>query len=186
MTARTAKRLQLPSPKQGGPPTPTPTQHGAPGSDTGAALEVVQDDVAPAGRRPSPGPVRARSARCTTDAEGRPLDGAHAYVLHFDAGRTPPVRGFWSLTMMNDRQLFVDNPLDRYAIGDRSGMTTNPDGSLDTHIQYDSPGPGRENNWLPAPEGRFNVFLRLYWPEQSALTGAWAPPPLIRRDADVS
>ncbi|MFS4103248.1 DUF1254 domain-containing protein [Streptomyces sp. PD-S100-1] len=122
----------------------------------------------------------------TTDADGRPLDGAHAYVLHFDAGRTPPVRGFWSLTMMNDRQLFVDNPLDRYAIGDRSGMTTNPDGSLDIHIQHDNPGPERENNWLPAPEGSFNVFLRLYWPEQSALTGAWTPPPLLRRDADVS
>ncbi|MFC9259191.1 DUF1254 domain-containing protein [Streptomyces hydrogenans] len=116
----------------------------------------------------------------TTDADGRPLDGAHTYVLHFDAGRTPPVDGFWSLTMMNERQLFADNPLDRYAIGDRSGMRTGPDGSLDIYVQHDSPGPDRESNWLPAPAGSFNVFLRLYWPEESALTGAWTPPALRR------
>lgn len=116
----------------------------------------------------------------TTDADGQPLDGAHDYVLHFDAGNTPPVRGFWSLTMMNDQQLFVDNPLDRYAIGDRSGLHTNPDGSLNIHIQHDNPGPDRESNWLPAPEGSFNIFLRLYWPGEPALTGAWTPPPVQR------
>ncbi|MGW8357632.1 DUF1254 domain-containing protein [Streptomyces wedmorensis] len=118
----------------------------------------------------------------TTDAEGRPLDGAHTYVLHFEAGKTPPVDGFWSLTMMNERQLFADNPLNRYAIGDRSGMRTNPDGSLDIHVQHDTPGPERESNWLPAPAGSFNVFLRLYWPEAPALTGDWTPPALRRTD----
>src|SRR5690606_27884581 len=35
-------------------------------------------------------------------------------------------------------------------------------------------------NWLPAPEGSFNVFLRLYWPDEAALGGAWNPPPLRR------
>ncbi|MFG2606900.1 DUF1254 domain-containing protein [Streptomyces sp. NPDC048514] len=118
----------------------------------------------------------------TTDADGRPLDGTHHYVLHFDAGQTPPAKGFWSLTMMNDDQLFVDNPLDRYAIGDRSGMQLNPDGSLDIYIQPDSPGSDHESNWLPAPSDSFNVFLRLYWPDEKALTGAWTPPPLHRTD----
>ncbi|MFF8486869.1 DUF1254 domain-containing protein [Streptomyces antibioticus] len=118
----------------------------------------------------------------TTDADGRPLDGAHAYVLHFDAGRTPPVDGFWSLTMMNEHQFFADNPLNRYAIGDRSGMRTNPDGSLDIYVQHDNPGPDRESNWLPAPAGCFNVFLRLYWPREPALTGEWTPPVLQRAD----
>src|SRR5690606_22994 len=124
--------------------------------------------------------VDALYPHATNDADGRPLDGAHRYVLHFDADRTPPVRGFWSLTMMNDRQLFADNRLDRYAIGDRSGMRTNPDGSLDIYVQHDNPGPDREDNWLPAPEGSFNVFLRLYWPDEAALGGAWTPPPLRR------
>ncbi|MBB4986851.1 DUF1254 domain-containing protein [Streptomyces nymphaeiformis] len=116
----------------------------------------------------------------TTDADGRPLDGAHAYVLHFAAGQTPPVDGFWSLTMMNERQLFADNRLNRYAIGDRSDMRTNADGSLDIYVQHDSPGPDREGNWLPAPAGSFNVFLRLYWPQEPALTGGWTPPALQR------
>ncbi|MFG2576373.1 DUF1214 domain-containing protein [Streptomyces sp. NPDC048481] len=72
--------------------------------------------------------------------------------------------------------------LNRYAIGDRSGLRTNPDGSLDIHVQHDSPGPDRERNWLPAPAGSFNVFLRLYWPRQAALTGDWTPPALRRTD----
>ncbi|MCD9901093.1 DUF1214 domain-containing protein [Streptomyces sp. MT29] len=116
----------------------------------------------------------------THDADGRPLDGAHTYVLHFDAAEAPPVDSFWSLTMMNERHLLADNPLNRYAIGDRSGMRTNPDGSLDIYVQHHSPGPDRERNWLPAPAGSFNVFLRLYWPQQPALTGDWTPPALQR------
>ncbi|MFC8588691.1 DUF1254 domain-containing protein [Streptomyces sp. NPDC057217] len=116
----------------------------------------------------------------THDADGRPLDGAHSYVLHFDAAQIPPVDGFWSLTMMNERHLFADNPLNRYAIGDRSGMRPNPDGSLDIYVQHDNPGPDRESNWLPAPAGSFNVFLRLYWPQRPALTGDWTPPTLQR------
>ncbi|MFD3728940.1 DUF1214 domain-containing protein [Streptomyces sp. NPDC058671] len=71
----------------------------------------------------------------THDGDGRPLDGAHSYVLHSDAAQIPPVDGFWSLTIMNERHLFADNPLNRYAIGDRSGMRTNPDGSLDITLQ---------------------------------------------------
>ncbi|MGW1228135.1 DUF1254 domain-containing protein [Streptomyces sp. NPDC001515] len=116
----------------------------------------------------------------TTDSDGRPLDGAHTYVLHFEAGDTPPVDGFWSLTMMNEHQFFAANALNRYAIGDRSGMRTNPDGSLDLLVQHENPGPDRESNWLPAPAGSFNVFLRLYWPKRPALTGDWTPPTLRR------
>ena len=35
------------------------------------------------------------------DAEGKPYDGAHQYVLHLDKGQMPPAKGFWSLTMYN-------------------------------------------------------------------------------------
>lgn len=59
-------------------------------------------------------------------------------------------------------------------------MRTNPDGSLDIHVQHDSPGAGRESHRLPAPAAKFNVFLRLYWPQQPALTGDWIPPTLRR------
>ena len=53
------------------------------------------------------------------DADGRPLTGAHRYVLRFAKGQLPPVSAFWSVTLYNSKQAFVDNPIDRYAIGDR-------------------------------------------------------------------
>jgi hypothetical protein len=31
-------------------------------------------------------------------------------------------------------------------------------------------------NWLPVPAGSFNLTLRVYWPDQSVLTGSWKPP----------
>ena len=120
--------------------------------------------------------------RATVDEQGRPLNGHHRYRMHFAPGELPPVRGFWSLTVYNDKQFFVDNPIDRYAIGDRDDIAPGPDGSVDILIQHDEPGPHLESNWLPAPTGSFNVILRAYWPEQSVLNGAWTPPPLTRLD----
>jgi hypothetical protein len=120
--------------------------------------------------------------RAAVDEQGRPLNGHHRYRMHFAPGDLPPVRGFWSLTVYNDKQFFVDNPIDRYSIGDRDDIAPGPDGSVDILIQHDEPGPHLELNWLPAPTGSFNVMLRAYWPEQSILNGAWTPPPLTRLD----
>ncbi|MGI8328492.1 DUF1254 domain-containing protein [Actinomadura scrupuli] len=118
--------------------------------------------------------------RATVDATGAPLSGEHRYLLHFDAGERPPVNGFWSLTMYDDKQFFVANPIRRYAVGDRDPLQLNPDGSLDILVQHDPPEAGPEANWLPAPTGSFNVCLRCYWPKPSALSGEWTPPPLRR------
>ena len=112
----------------------------------------------------------------TTDLDGNALTGDKNYVLHFDEDELPPVEGFWSLTMMNERQFFVDNPIDRYAIGDRSDLVYEDDGSLNIYIQHESPGGEKENNWLPSPAAGFNVFLRLYWPKASVLSGSWTAP----------
>ncbi|MBZ4421282.1 DUF1254 domain-containing protein [Myxococcus sp. RHSTA-1-4] len=117
------------------------------------------------------------------DADGAPLSGEHRYVVHFD--QPPPVDGFWSLTMYDAPDfMLVDNPLRRYAIGDRTqGLQYNPDGSLDLYLQKESPGPGRESNWLPAPAGRFRPMLRMYVPRSEAFDdGKWRLPP-IRRGA---
>ena len=117
------------------------------------------------------------------DADGDPFDTSHRYVLHFDKDQIPPVRGFWSLTMYDQRQLFTANPINRYAIGDRDKLAFNPDGSLDLYIQRESPGQGRESNWLPTPaSGPFTMNLRLYWPKTSVLDGSWAPAPVRRVD----
>jgi hypothetical protein len=114
-----------------------------------------------------------------TDADGTPLDSAKRYVLHFAKGELPPVRGFWSLSMYDERQLFAANPINRYAIGDRDKLAFNADGSLDLYIQRESPGADKEANWLPTPaSGPFTMNLRLYWPKAEVLDGSWAPPPV--------
>lgn len=118
--------------------------------------------------------------RAAVDGEGRPLSGEHRYRLRFEAGRLPPALAFWSLTMYNDRQSFVDNPLGRYAIGDRDRLVTNRDGSLDIYLQEHPPGEREAPNWLPAPASSFNVILRIYWPGDDVLIGAWVPPPIER------
>lgn len=108
------------------------------------------------------------------DDEEDQLNGKHRYVIHFDKGQTPPAKAFWSLTMYNDKHFFVDNPLNRYALHYYDDLQYNDDGSLDIYLQKDEPEQ-KKNNWLPAPEGDFNVILRIYWPEDSVLTGKWKP-----------
>jgi hypothetical protein len=114
------------------------------------------------------------------DADGNALTGAHAYTLHFATDAVPPVDAFWSLTLYDNAGFQVANALDRFAIGDRSGLTTNADDSLDLFVQHENPGAEKEANWLPAPEGPFNLTMRLYAPKKAALTGEWAPPPITR------
>lgn len=114
------------------------------------------------------------------DADGSDYDGKNKYVMRFAKGQLPPVKGFWSLTMYDADFFFVANPLNRYSISARQKLKANPDGSTDLYIQNESPGADKESNWLPAPKGRFQLMLRLYWPNEtppSIIDGTWSPPP---------
>ena len=112
-----------------------------------------------------------------TDADGKPFSSDNRYVLHFDKDQIPPVLGFWSLTMYNEKQAFAANPINRYAIGDRDKLSFNSDGSLDLYIQRETPGKDKESNWLPAPaSGPFTMNMRLYWPKSEVVYGSWMPP----------
>ncbi len=115
-----------------------------------------------------------------TDSAGNPYDGANKYVLRFAKGQTPPVNGFWSLTMYNESGFFIGNPINRYAIGNRNPLKFNADSSVDLYIQNLSPGKDKENNWLPAPKGKFNLTLRMYWPAEEFLSGNWTPPAVVK------
>jgi hypothetical protein len=115
------------------------------------------------------------------DAEGYPLTGDNDYVLHFGPGELPPVHAFWSVTMYDAEGFPVPNTLNRFAIGDRDQLRFNPDGSLDLYLQHQSPGPGREANWLPAPGGPLSVTMRLYAPQAPVLKGTWVPPAVRRQ-----
>jgi hypothetical protein len=77
----------------------------------------------------------------------------------------------------------VANPINRYSIGDRTpGIQYNDDGSLDLYLQFDSPGPNKEPNWLPTPEDDFRPTLRMYQPGEAVLDGSWLPPSIKRLD----
>ena len=110
---------------------------------------------------------------------GAPLNGQNRYRVRFPAGQTPPVDAFWSLTLTGPTLALVDNPINRYAIHDRTeGLQTAPDGSLEIQIQHDQPAAG-SSNWLPAPKGKFLLMMRLYWPNETApsiIDGSWSPP----------
>jgi hypothetical protein len=118
------------------------------------------------------------------DADGKEYDGAaHKYVMRFEKGQMPPVKGFWSLTMYDPDFFFVPNPINRYNLSQRNTFVTNPDGSVDLYLQSESPDPDKEPNWLPAPKGKFIPMLRLYWPTDTPptiLDGTWKPPAVRR------
>jgi hypothetical protein len=117
------------------------------------------------------------------DADGKPLNGANRYVLHFAKGATPPADGFWSITMYDPEFYFYPNPLDKLTVSPRNRLKYNTDGSLDLYFQHISPGRANEANWLPAPAGGFILMMRLYWPRErppSILDGSWKPPAVMR------
>lgn len=112
-----------------------------------------------------------------TDVAGDDLNGEHRYRLHFAPGALPPADAFWSLTMYDEQGFLVDNPIRRYTLGNRDSLAFNDDGSLDIAIQHQPPKNGT-SNWLPAPEGKFNITMRIYMPQQSFMDRSWALPPV--------
>ncbi len=112
------------------------------------------------------------------DADGEVLNSANRYTLRFKKGGLPPVNEFWSVTMYGPDFNLVDNPLNRYAIRDRTpGIKQEADGSTIFYLQPDSPGADKESNWLPTPKaGRFSMLLRAYAPKEPILNQTWSPP----------
>jgi hypothetical protein len=115
------------------------------------------------------------------DDDGRTFNSAGNYMLHFCKDKIPPVRGFWSLTMHDEKQLFARNSINRHSVSNCDPLKFHGDGSLDLYIQRDCPGIEKRSNWLPAPQaGPFTMNLRLHWPKPEALHGAWLPPTITR------
>ena len=120
------------------------------------------------------------------DAAGAPLSGANGakYTITFPPGQLPPVNAFWSVTMYKlPESWLVTNPLNRYLINSPmlDQLKKNPDGSITLHIQNTSPGPELESNWLPAPDGPFDMVMRLYWPKPEVTQGKWTAPKVMKQ-----
>jgi hypothetical protein len=106
------------------------------------------------------------------------------WVLRFTREQLPPVNSFWSLTSYvrtpDGQNFFFDNPINRYAIGDRtSGLKYGADGSLEIYIQRSDPGGQHSSNWLPAPPaGPVTLVMRTYLPKPALLDGQYVLPAL--------
>ncbi len=119
-----------------------------------------------------------------TDPQGNAYNTAvNNYEVTFKPGQFPPVNAFWSFTMYDGKtQLLIDNPINRYIVNSPMlpEMKLNKDSSLTIYIQKDSPGPEKQSNWLPAPNGDAYIVLRTYWPKEAILNGTWKQPPLVK------
>jgi hypothetical protein len=111
------------------------------------------------------------------DGVGAELNGGSSYEVTFPAGQEPPVNGFWSLTLYNDKHLFHANDLKRYSLGTKNkNLKRNADGSLTLYVGAKSAGKDNESNWLPAPNGSFSLYIRAYWGKEGIIDGSWRPP----------
>ena len=130
-------------------------------------------------------PQEALYLSATSDNNGEPLHGQHRYRLRLPAEGIDAA-AFWSLTMYqvepDGRLFFVDNPIARYAVGDRTrGLSKGANGAIELVVQPQPPAePAKQANWLPSPQGPFRLILRAYGPSV-ALAQGQAPLPVIEK-----
>jgi hypothetical protein len=118
------------------------------------------------------------------DASGARLNSSNRYTVTFPKGGTPPVNGFWSLSIYNEHHFFVANEINRFSVGTKNrDLKFNADGSLTIYVQAAKPTDLTQRaNWLPAPDGDFSLYVRAYWPMAEATDGRWTPPAVVRSD----
>jgi hypothetical protein len=118
------------------------------------------------------------------DEAGNPLTGANTYLIHFNKGETPPIQGFWSITMYDSKYYIYPNALNKLTVNPCNKLQYNADGSLDLYFSHLQPDGVAQANWLPAPANDFILMLRLYWPRTTPPSilppnnPSWIPPPL--------
>ncbi len=112
------------------------------------------------------------------DSDGGRLNSSNRYTVTFARDQTPPVNGFWSLSIYNEHHFFIKNEINRFSLGTKNkDLKLDADGSLTVHVQADAPtDPAQQANWLPAPKGDFSLYIRSYWPKPPVTDGSWTPP----------
>ena len=160
-----------------------------PGIGTADASDLTRAGVALAGLGALPAD-EAVYWSAVVDQDGKELDGAKSYRLTMPAH--VPAGAFWSLSLYerlpDGRLFYVDNPIDRYAVGNRTpGLVRKADGSFTLAIQPDDPGEGA--NWFPTPKAsKFTLIFRAYLPEAPIRDGSWRLPavePATRKPASI-
>ncbi len=114
------------------------------------------------------------------DFQGGRLSGDNSYRITFAAGQLPPTKGHWSLTLYNENHVLYPNAWDRHSVGlSTPQIQAAADGSVTILIQHVPPPGEWHDNWLPAPAGKFSLYLRVYWPAEEVLSGKWSPPEVV-------
>ena len=116
------------------------------------------------------------------DGTGAALNGSSSgYVLTFPAGQIPEAERFWSVTAYTPDSIeLIDNSADKYAVASYTpGLVTNLDGSISIYMAQQLPNGVPAANWLPVPNGPFNIMLRVYGPEGSVADNTYVPPAVV-------
>lgn len=108
------------------------------------------------------------------DEGGTRLNSAGKYTVTFSKDGTPPVYGFWPLSIYDQHHFFIANPINRFSVGTKNkDLKYNADGSLTIYVQTDEPNDANQRaNWLPAPKGDFSLYVRAYWPKPAVTEGS--------------
>jgi hypothetical protein len=125
-------------------------------------------------------PVDALYIHSVADADENVIDGEHTYRIHFENGKLPPARAFWSITAYDHEGFMMPNRLDRFGIRSRDEVEFNNDGSLDIYLAPECPSSAPEKNWIPTLPGRVSLSIRRYSPPPESLDGSWQPPAIQR------
>ena len=123
--------------------------------------------------------------RSYLDSTNKPYNGdGNRYVMRFEPGQIPKVKSFWSITLYDEEYNLSANEINRYSLGtkDAKSLVFGKDGSLEIYIQSNRPSADKVANWLPAPKGPFNLFLRTYLPDESLIKQTWVPPAVVKQD----
>jgi|HubBroStandDraft_1064217.scaffolds.fasta_scaffold64337_1 hypothetical protein len=114
------------------------------------------------------------------DKAGRPLDGSEqkGYTLTFPAGALPKAKRFWSLTAYTPETIeLVPNRAHKYVVASYTpGLKYDDDGSVTIFMTRRVPTGVPTANWLPTPNGPFNIVLRVYGPEGDVANNTYLPP----------
>jgi hypothetical protein len=112
------------------------------------------------------------------DADGKPLNAMHDYVIRMTADELPPTDVFWSCTLYDFQNgFFIPNDRKKYSVGENAGMQLDEDGGIAIYVAAERPEGVPEDNWLPInrQDEDMDVILRIYVPDLEAL-GNWRVP----------
>jgi hypothetical protein len=109
------------------------------------------------------------------DKDGNWLIGGNNYRLHVPPG--VPIKQFWSITLYDNTTrgpVLTDQGASDLS-SRKSGLVTNPDGSVDVYI-----GPTRpvgDNNWIKTNPGKgWFPYFRFYGPTEAYFNKSWSLP----------